>query len=70
VAIRITDPDRDTGKSCLGRGRQCPSASARESCTSYCMERVVGVRVIRETWCFLEILLALAAAASAAAAAA
>ena len=23
-----TDPDRDTGKTCLGRGMHCPSASS------------------------------------------
>jgi len=30
VAIRIADPDtyRDTGKTCLGRGVHCPSASS------------------------------------------
>jgi len=30
VAIRITDPDpdRDTGKTCLGGGMYCPSASS------------------------------------------
>jgi len=32
VAIRITnphlDPDRDTGKTCLGGSRNCPSASS------------------------------------------
>jgi len=27
VAIRITDPDCDTGKTCLGGGMHCPSAS-------------------------------------------
>jgi len=28
VAIRITDLDRDTGKTCLGGGMHCPGASS------------------------------------------
>jgi len=28
MAIRITDSDADPGKTCLGRGMHCPSASS------------------------------------------
>jgi len=39
VAIRITDPVpyRDTGKTCLGGGMQCPSASSCV-CIFYCFQ--------------------------------
>jgi len=31
LVIRITDPDRDAAKTCLGGGMHCPSASSSTS---------------------------------------
>jgi len=47
--LGITDPDRDTGKTCLGGGMHCPSAS---SCFLWCFKTMGALSFRLNQVCF------------------